>query len=95
LSATAVIARVSERCISEPRTDRTIELGIETATEPKVLLEALAFVEVVADDRSVESERCELEVHGDDLPALFAACLDELACCGDAGVVPGGRANSS
>ena len=56
-----------------------LELEIEAATEPAVFLEALeAFAELVADERSVDSERREVEVRGEDLAALLVGWLDEL-----------------
>ena len=56
-----------------------LELEIEAATELAVFLEALeAFAELVADEREFDSEQRQLEVRGEDLPALLAAWLDEL-----------------
>jgi SHS2 domain-containing protein len=56
-----------------------LELELEAATESAVFLEALdVFAELVAGDRSVDSERREIELRGDDRASLLAAWLDEL-----------------
>jgi SHS2 domain-containing protein len=56
-----------------------LELEIEAATEAAVFVEALeAFSELVADERSADSEQRELELHGD-RESLLVAWLDELA----------------
>jgi SHS2 domain-containing protein len=57
-----------------------LELEIEAATEPAVFLEALdAFAELVANEKSADSEQRELELRGDDRESLLVAWLDELA----------------
>jgi SHS2 domain-containing protein len=56
-----------------------LELEIEAATEPAVFLEALgAFAELVADEPSLDSERREVEVRGEDRESLLVAWLEEL-----------------
>jgi SHS2 domain-containing protein len=56
-----------------------LELEIEAATEAAVFVDALeAFAELVADEQSADSERRELELHGD-RESLLVAWLDELA----------------
>jgi SHS2 domain-containing protein len=56
-----------------------LELEIEAATESAVFLEALdAFAELMADEPSVDSERRDVEVRGDDRESLLVAWLEEL-----------------
>jgi SHS2 domain-containing protein len=56
-----------------------LELEIEAASESAVFLEALdAFAELMANERSVDSERRDLEVRGDDRESLLVAWLEEL-----------------
>ena len=57
-----------------------LELEIEAATVPDVFLEALeAFAELVAEERSADSEWRLIEVRGDDDATLLVEWLGELA----------------
>jgi SHS2 domain-containing protein len=56
-----------------------LELEIEAPSESAVFLEALdAFAELMANERSVDSERRDVEVRGDDRESLLVAWLEEL-----------------
>jgi protein archease len=56
-----------------------LELEIEAASESAVFLEALdAFAELMANEPSVDSERRDVEVRGDDRESLLVAWLEEL-----------------
>ena len=57
-----------------------LELEIEAATQPAVFLEAVeAFAELVAEERTIDSERRLVEVRGDDDATLLVEWLGELA----------------
>ena len=62
-----------------------LELAIEASTEAAVFAEAFAaYVELVSDDGSPDSERREIELHAERLDILLADWLEELVYLADA-----------